>query len=57
MACLSNRAAAWLKRKRWPEALADCNAVLRDGCALPAAPHVAMALIALLPGAGAPATS
>ncbi len=33
-ACLSNRAAAWLRRKRWQEALADSNRVLRLGCAV-----------------------
>ena len=30
--CLSNRAAAWLRRKQWDAALADCNRVLRSGC-------------------------
>ncbi len=31
--CLANRAAAWLRRKQWAAALADCNRVLRSGCA------------------------
>jgi tetratricopeptide (TPR) repeat protein len=29
--CLANRAAAWLRRKQWDAALADCNRVLRSG--------------------------
>ena len=47
---MSNRAAAWLRRKRWAEALADCNAVLRGGCARLAVLTVAHALIAHPPG-------
>ena len=30
--CLANRAVAWLRRKQWAAALADCNRVLRSGC-------------------------
>lgn len=32
--CLSNRAACWLRRKQWRQALADCNRVIRSGCVL-----------------------
>lgn len=33
--CLANRAACWLRRKQWRRALADCNRVIRSGCARP----------------------